>query len=484
MFCVALVLTLGSSRESMALSEDPSLFLCDHTYDGDVCDTRGMALYVSAGNPPPRPKVFYPVSHTQWTFKESFISGTLGVTSEDQANVSGKFSGVFIPILTGLYKFQLRSYHTIRNRVCRWNAGSFPTAIEIDLAVASGGSSGGQACETIFNDLYCKNWNLYANEFNCYREYNLIAYEKYPLFAGLRYNLGVPYNNNLWLKLTYTDPNGKSYRVTSTDGYVGLKGYSVTPTASASPDRSPSPSPTVGITISTDVTVSGATSGNNTAGDVGTGVASDSDDSMSRSGTAKVNAAVVGGVCSVIVVIIIVADVAVFFFLRKKMVDGKMRGNGRSSSGEGLRGGGVGRRSVSGVDRRVGSNGTSHRTSTSGTSHRTSTSRTSHRASTSGTSHRASTSGTSHHSSTSGTNRRVSGNGTSYRVSGNGTNHRVSGKGTGRRVSDSRASRRKGGIEVDHHMSGGRADPGVSGSIGHQGGSAHTRKEVNRIVRS
>ena len=515
MFCVYFVYALCSSRAVSAPTGDISLYLCDNSINGDVCNTRGVAVYVSAGNPAPRPQVFYPISHTQWTFLENFISGTLGVTSSDQANVSGKFSGVFIPTYSGRYKFELWVVHKIVSKVCRFRIDTFPAIIELDMSIASGGTSYGLDCAAKYNAVGCSDYFNYAEWYYCSRQYDLVAYEKYPFFAGTRYNWGVPYNNNLWLKLYYTDPKSGIYWIRESDSYVGLDGYYTTPTAS--PSRSPTsvPTKTVAITfegssgavptrtltptnsITTTATATVNGTGNSSASSNGTSVDGDSS-SLTRVNSKLTNASIIGGACAG-ALLIIIADIIIFVVVRRRRRNAELmsrEGSSRRSSGSSRRkssggasrlkvsgsssrrksSGGASRRKVSGSSSRRKSSGGASRRKVSGSSSRRKSSGGASRRKVSGSSSRRKSSGGASRRKSGSSSRRKSSGGASRRKVSGGASHRKSSGGASRRKSSGGASHRKSGSGFTHRRSvGGSSHNKNNGGVVRQGNAIFTQ---------
>ena len=365
-------------------TEDPSLFLCDHLIEGDVCSEQGVAAYVSAGSPPPRPSVFHPISESIFTFYDSFVSDTLGVTSSDQDNISGKISGVFVPAYTGEYVFQLFISHITTTGICHWNLNTWPVVIELDMSVAGSGSSGDLSCSSTKSTSTCFLTTSYTNWYSCTRTYNLVQYESYPIFAGTRYDWGVPYGGyDLGLTLSYTDPEGETKKVGSSDAYLGISGYTLTPTPSASskpsptPSRSPVPtsSPSISASIIPSKTASISNSlhySNTSTSIVGDASSSDTSDLSSDGNSKEATPATVGVVSAGVIVIIIIVVVALWVILRKRRKDGETRKSQRSKSSEGSRNGGNSHqdggssRRRSGGGSRQGSGGSSRRRSDGG----------------------------------------------------------------------------------------------------------------------
>ena len=372
MFYALLALATDSLRGPMSPGADPSFFLCDHLIEGSVCDSKGMALYVSFGYPPPRPSVFYPISHTVWSFTESFIKNTLGVTSSDQENVSGKYSGVFYPSSTGSYTFALTVSHALNNKVCHFSLFSVPSMIEIDLSLATGGQDFGMYCGTNPYD-GCSDYYTNIYWWYCYRQYYLVAGQPYPLFAGTRYNVGIPYSDMLRLYFEYTDPSGNVYKLTSSDCVTGYAGYTLTatpnPTKSASRSQSPSPtrsvtasrSPSPSMTTTFSAIVSHSYQQNSDSG---------VDDSSSTASSKKSSTFVIGGASVGVVVIVVIAAVGVWLFISRNKGDRVDQGGRPAKSTGGLRMGMDSRQSGKSSRKRSGSGSSSRKRSGSGSSSR------------------------------------------------------------------------------------------------------------------
>ena len=182
-----------------------------------------MAVYITHTNPPTRPSTFYPVSHTQWTFSKTSNSNYLGISSSVAPNISGKFSGVFTPNRTGNYTFELVAKHENYDTACHFRIGDCPLFIEFDKDYAGTGRDFGGSC-AVLQTVTCpdKDTETYYGQLS--RVFYLVAGSSYPLFAGTRSNYTVPQTDNLWMKLTYTDPSNNTRWITS-EAVAGLSGY-------------------------------------------------------------------------------------------------------------------------------------------------------------------------------------------------------------------------------------------------------------------
>ena len=120
MLNVYLSFAFSMLRDPVSETDDPSIYLCDTSIDGDVCNEKCMAIYVTHSDPPTRPSTFYPVANTKWTFTEINNLNYLGVSSSDVPNISGKFSDVFIPSKSGTYEFRADFAHDISGGVCHF----------------------------------------------------------------------------------------------------------------------------------------------------------------------------------------------------------------------------------------------------------------------------------------------------------------------------------------------------------------------------
>ena len=217
MLGIYLSLALGLSRVPGSTTEDTGSYLCDTSIDGDVCESKGMAVYVTYSNPPSRPGTFYPVSPAQWDFNAANILKYLGVSSSSASSVSPKFSGVFTPSKTGMYTFKLSVQHTMSASACSLVMGDYDFFIDADLSYSGTGTSYGLSCSfnATKNGSSCIEYNY------CSRQYYFVADDQYPIYAGARSNFTVPQTNNLWMALTYTDPSSNSLDITD-EAVAGL----------------------------------------------------------------------------------------------------------------------------------------------------------------------------------------------------------------------------------------------------------------------
>ena len=476
MFFAYLSFALCVIRLTQSPTDDPSFFLCETNIDGgELCNKTGMAVYIAGGENPTRPSTFYPISHTQWTFEESTSLKYLGITGWDDINASGKFSGVFTAPSSGSYTFKMIASHTIGNSACKFRTDVSPVVIEVDLTYSRTGSGKSMTCTTQYNKK-CTDYTLYTDYYTCTRVYTLVKGQAYPIFAGARYNINTTHSDLLWLKLTYTV--GKTTARIGKEAVLGLKGYTKTPTASASPSRSPLPTstptasalptstPTASASAdpdSSDAEFSDVESGDDDFSEVESSdydeditpsasastpsasisaSASSSDDGsyITIVGASKTNGVVVGGACAGVIVLIAVVVVALWIILRnKKRADAAKSGRSKSGAGSSKgrrsnRTSGSSRRKSSGSSRRRSSGASSSRKS-GGSSRRRSSGASSSRRSGSSASGRNSSASASH--KTSGTSSRRSGS-ASHRRSSGASHSRKSGASS--RVSSSAAS--------------------------------------------
>lgn len=410
MLLFAPLLALGLVRSPRAPSDDPSLFLCNSSVHGDLCSSKGLALYVAAGLSPSYPEVMYQVTHSEWSFTQDFVENTLKVTYNDQPNVSGKFSCVFTPAESGVYYFELiltHDYHDLYQ--CDWLIGKPPGVIEMELT--DDDVERELTCVASAN-LSCKNPGYFTNYMNCTRRYVLTGGYAYPFYAGVAYNAGVDHAAKLKMKLTYKDPTGVTNYITEDDATVGV--ITPSPSPSSSLSRSPSKSPSYSPSKSVSATGNGASS-------------------VGSSTKSAVSGSAIGGVCAGLIFIMIVFAAAVWTFYKRITKARAAQSSGRSGSSSGSRKGGTSRREGSGSSSRrsKGSSSSSRRSKGSGTSSR-------RRKGSPASSRRAGGSEvpkSGHRSKSSGTSsRRKSGNG-SDRGKGSGRTSRSKDTVSGRKVS-------------------------------------------------
>ena len=331
MLCLYFASVLGLSRASRYSPSDPSFFLCDHSIDGNLCDTAGMAVYVTTDNPPTRPSTFYPIDKTQWTFSTSSCLGYFGIDPDDYPNVSGKFSGVFVPAYGGLYYFTLEITHSYSSGNCLLRLDSIPAIIEMDLDYSGSGQDLGMSCVPA-TSTSCSDSGTYTDYYRCLRQYNLNAGAKYPLFAGYRYDWALPTANGPQMKLTYQETVSlfPGY-VTNNQAFLGLKGYTaltagVTATATAAPTDSYNTSDTDG-----DDSTSSSITATDSVSDY-----ADSNGSSVASGSNKSSGGVIAGSCVGVFVIAALTAVALWVVFRRLKTGKKAGGvirSGSSSSG-------------------------------------------------------------------------------------------------------------------------------------------------------
>lgn len=305
MFSIYLSLAFSLMRAPFADAEDPAMYLCETLIDGDVCDSTGMGVYVTYTTTPTRPSTFYPVSPTQWTFSKTNVLNYLGISSSDAPNISGKFSGVFTPTQTGNYNLTIAVDHTITDGVCHFTLGVCPVFLELDFSYSGTGVDNIGMCYTVCDETSCsdahkKNSYSYAD-----RMFYLVAGKQYPVFAGILDNYTIPQTDNLWMKITYTDPSGKTQTITD-ESVVGLSGYSATTSSGSTSSGSSSSSSTS----------SGSTSGNSIVND-----GSDGDSSLTATDPVKTKVVIIGVACAVVVVTVIVAVSACIIYRRKNKKD-------------------------------------------------------------------------------------------------------------------------------------------------------------------
>ena len=219
MLSIYLSLALSLSRVPGSTTEDSGLYLCDTSIDGDVCESKGMAVYVTYTNPPTRPSTFYPISPSQWNFSETNILKYLNVSSSDAPDVSPKFSGVFTPNQTGKYILQLLVQHSLSVDACSFSMGDNDFFIDADLSYSGTGESYSLSCSVsqVNKTSLCIEYNY------CRRQYYFVAGEQYPIYAGARSNYTVPQTDNLWMRLTYTDPSYNNLKITD-EAVAGMSG--------------------------------------------------------------------------------------------------------------------------------------------------------------------------------------------------------------------------------------------------------------------
>ena len=352
MLSVYLSFVLSLSRVPGSVSEDPSSYLCDTTVDGSTCSSSGAAIYISQGDPPARPSTFWPISHTQWTFTADGILIFLGVSTYDVYNISGKFSGVFIAPSTGLFLFLLEAQHSIIDNVCYFDSYESAAFIDADVAYSGEGENYGMKCSST-TSTSCANYPDSTDYWYCERQFYFVAGNKYPFFAGLRYNWTVPQTSNLWMRLRYQDPSGSISRIAQKQSIVGLTKYtayesstsvsdssesnSSSPSAS-SVSASSSPTPSVEYTIDTDDEL-------------------DDNSSLVVVGSKKANGVIIGGVCAGAFVIAAIGAVAIWFVLskvkrRRRRAGSSAVGRRKGSSGSGRRRSGIATKLPDGLKRR------------------------------------------------------------------------------------------------------------------------------------
>ena len=275
MLSIYLSLALSLSRVPGSTTEDSGLYLCYTSINGDVCESEGVAAYVTYTDPPTRPSTFYPISSSEWNFNEANILKYLNVSSSDAPNVSAKFSGVLTPNETDIYTFSLLARHSSSVDTCSFRIGANDLFIYIDLSYSGTGGSYSLGCSVsrVIDTAPCIQYSY------CEAEYYLVAGEQYPIYAGARSNYTIQQTDNLWLGLTYW--GSSSYDPTMTNGVVvGL---------SKDPE-------------SEDVISSSKISD------------PESEDVISSK---KISVGLIGGVCAGIVFVVAIASVAAWFIIRK-----------------------------------------------------------------------------------------------------------------------------------------------------------------------
>ena len=299
------------------------MFLCDTLIDGDVCNNKGMAVYVSQGIDPERPSTFYPISHTQWAFSTSSNSKYLGISSSDTPNVSGKFSGVFTAPSTDLYTFTLVAKHTIKNNVCYFPWPECSVFVEIDLSYSGTGSDLDGTC-TIVTSTKCSDASklLYVT---IDRYFNLVSGQQYPLFAGLRHVIPIPQTVSPWLKLTYHTSSSSTEHRIGKEAIAGLSGYSDTSTSSPSSSSGSNDSGGGGSESNGSVGSTPSPSNKYTTS-VDSEVVENVSSVIVR--TEKTTYAIVGGVSAGIVVVVDIIVTVLWFVIRKKRKNKNPSGSG------------------------------------------------------------------------------------------------------------------------------------------------------------
>ena len=298
-----------SSRRPVSVSEDPSEFICDTSLGDSLCTKTGMGVYATYDNPPTRPTTFYPISHTQWSFTVNSNVKYLGISYQEVPNVSGKFSGVFTAPATGLFIFQLVTSHVINGNVCYFSTTENPSFIEADVSYSGVGTAYSLSCSTRTSSS-CANYLVQTDYWYCERQYYLESGQKYPLFAGTRYNWTIPSSDPLWMRLLYRYPSGRTVRI-GKEAVVGLSGYagyvsrSPSPTVSSSPGVSPSPS------------ASRSQSSSRSPTEVYTDDDSYDSNATTVSDSKKKTAILIGGTCAGLVAAAVLVVVTVWFIVKR-----------------------------------------------------------------------------------------------------------------------------------------------------------------------
>ena len=357
MLSVYLALVLGQSRVPVSVYGDPSSYLCDTSIDGSKCSSKGMAIYATYDDPPTRPSTFYIISHTQWCFTASSNSKYLGISSSSVPNISGKFSGVFTAPSTGYYTFQITVRHKITSNVCYFSLSESPAFVEADLEYSGTGEDYGGTCYVVMNTA-CADPNSQTEYCYCKRLYYLVSGNKYPLFAGARYNYAIPHAANLWLKLLYVNPSGTVARI-GKEAIGGLTGYTAYATTSSDSSSSTTTSSDSSSSITTSSVSSGSSVSSSTLSpDEYTASMDDELDGDSSSvvvGSKKASGAIIGGSCAGGFVVVVVCAVTVWIFVRRTDKKGESSGGNtvdqRKDSNESGQRVGSGRTSRSGYDR-------------------------------------------------------------------------------------------------------------------------------------
>ena len=320
------------------------MFLCDTLIEGSVCESEGMAIYVTHDDTPTRPSTFYPIDHTQWAFSSESNSEYLGVSSSDYPNVSGKFSGVFTAPYSATFYFQLSFSHTVTGSTCYLNLSENPLFIEVDLNYSGTGSDGGYGYWYKKN-YHCSSATTYTNLFYLQRKFTFVKGEKYPLFAGMRYNVTIPAEAAPWMKLTWYLSYSYQSLITTETAVAGLSGYS-----NAGTDTTDDDSSSTSGGDSSAITSSAASSSSGSSGDSSSGGDGSSSTTVSYK---KTNGAVVAGSCIGGLAAVVIAVVAFWAFStgrlanvvsaagpgsRRRSSNGSARSGSRSGSGRSGRG--------------------------------------------------------------------------------------------------------------------------------------------------
>ena len=403
MLCIYVALALASSSVmNVAEYVDPSLFLCDLTIEGSVCYSTGVAVYFSSGNPPPRPRNFYTISHTQWTFVGDDLESQMGFSYEEMPNVSGKFSCVFRPYYSGAYIFKLVIAHRIVDGNCKFSLTENPGIIVIDLNWSGTGTSYDLECTTRKNSQCTSNYDTHTEYYYCERRYDIVRMNEYPFFAGITNDWALEYEDYLWLQVKYDDAKGYTNLLCTwqDDCYLGLLNYTQMPTgtipedvsASASPEPSASASPRPSASASPKPSASASPESNSSV---------DSDASKTRVLKQPI---VIGGICAGAIVLIVIVSTVLYIVLRDNG-SGNSESMSRFSSNSKYAGGRKDSRTTSRSSSRPTSRGSSHyssrgsaRFSSGSVSNHRYSSRESSRASSRGSS-RPTSRGSSHYSS-------------------------------------------------------------------------------------
>ena len=305
-------------------TEDPGMFLCDTLIDGDVCNKKGMAAYITYDDPPTRPSTFYPISFTSWYFNEANVLNYLGVSSSEAPSITAKFSGVFTAPESGRYVFNLVAQHTISDGQCYFSVPVRASSLflEPDLSYSGTGTDHG-AMGWLHKTLECTDYGKFTNYAEITKDITLVAGEKYPLFAGIRYNWTVPITQNLYLYLGYKAPGDSTYLTIESEATAGLTGYSVTTSSGSSGDSSASDDSASGGSAS-DSSASNDYASDGSSVDSVSGV----NNSLTLKGSNKVNYDLIGGVFAGVIVVVVVVAIVFWVIFRRMSKKGEPSGSG------------------------------------------------------------------------------------------------------------------------------------------------------------
>ena len=314
MFYVYFAFVLGSLRSSRSV-EDSAMYLCDTEIEGSVCEGKGMAIYVTSDIPPTRPSTFYAISHTVWSFYEGTLQKYLGIDSTSNYYISPKYSGVFYPRKTGYHAFTLHVRHTISSKTCYFSLSEVACVIDIDLGYSGTGADYGLSARPVTTSS-CSDSSK-TNVYICQRSFYLEKSQKYPLFAGLRYNWTIPMSTSPRMYLYFVDSTSSSASsnyVTEKYANTGLSGYTSYTSSSASSAVSSSTSSSASSSTSSSTSPSASSSASYNSSANSTDEDSDNAVSVKVKSTSIV---VVTGACAGALVLVTIVAIALWAILWK-----------------------------------------------------------------------------------------------------------------------------------------------------------------------